>query len=72
MVFGRRGEGIFPIGYLPITDQRCGTFLVRTDEGGLFDLVLRTPLRGDMIQTEYVSGCVIRCRIPLGESGFYI
>lgn len=71
MVFARRGEDIFPMGYLTITDQLCGTFLVRTDEDGLFELVLRMPLRGDMIRTEYVSDRIIRCRIPLGGSGFY-
>lgn len=72
VLFSEREGLVFPLGYLTVTDQLCGTFLVITNPNGLCEINLKTPLRGDSYHTDHVSDRLIRCTIPLAaEGGFF-
>jgi hypothetical protein len=67
ILFAEKGERLWPMGYLCFTDQICGTFIVRTDNSGRFEVLLRTPLRGDRVHHDDVVDRYVRCTIPIAQ-----
>lgn len=43
------------VAYLAISDARSGTFLVPVSEQGRVDVLLRTPMRSDIVNSEYMA-----------------
>lgn len=43
------------VAYLTISDARSGTFLVPVSEQGRVDVLLRTPTRSDIVNSEYMA-----------------
>jgi Heterokaryon incompatibility protein (HET)/MYND finger len=55
------------IGYLTISDHQSGTFLVQVDPQGSIDMSFETPIRGDILNSEYHNNRFLRCTLGLED-----
>jgi hypothetical protein len=56
------------IAYLTITDQQCGTMLLKLNAKGCVDMTLITPLRGDVFHSVMLRNRTLLLQIPLEEN----
>ena len=62
-----KGASCTLLAYLTISDQQCGTLLLKVDGEGFVDMTLKTPLRGDSVNSAMLDDRHLRFQIPLGD-----
>jgi Heterokaryon incompatibility protein (HET) len=61
----KRRKSVHVVAYLTVTDQQSGTFLIRTDEDGQVDLLLKTPQRSDYICSALLGDRNLRVQVKV-------